>query len=657
MFCTNCGKRLEPGALFCGDCGTRAERPEAEDFSDGEHTAELDYDLETPAEPANPEPDYTLRSEASAVPQDEAFAAPQRETFTAPWGEMFAETRGEAGRAYAELSRRDEYGGKGVAGEIARTAASILLCAVLAVFLLAGGAAFFVRSAVLSAPDAIGDAGTSAPAGGAGLADAIFEALDDSFVKTYDVSKKSIEKLLRSKSVKRSVSELASDYIQAIKAGNLSYHITEKKILEMLDDNASAIESALGFSISGGEDAFLDRYHIDAEALGEYSVGALLLETQIPLWLPTLLLSPFPVLIAALLCALIAFDVFIINAKRTRRAFLLIGSTAGVMGMAFSALAALVGIIFEKTGRGYIQDLPGFDMRLKLLYMGVTLLGAGIACVLAYIIIRRVRKERPAAGGLSFVAKIVAGGVNALLLLAIAGMCFFGRMIIPEVLHVQTPMLSAAQTPNSPVARAPIPTSTSTPASPAPVTPAYATPTLSASPTPAPTVYREPEREETPAPPVVVSGVLASSTLAPQRLSSGAMARYDAENICDGDINTVWCEGAGGHGTGEYVIVTFARAATIYGMYINNGYWRDGDSLTNNSRIKQMRVNFGDGSHELFSLADPAVQSVPALGEYISFAEPHTGSLVTITIVDAYPGAKWEDACVSEISFSTTIDA
>jgi hypothetical protein len=130
---------------------------------------------------------------------------------------------------------------------------------------------------------------------------------------------------------------------------------------------------------------------------------------------------------------------------------------------------------------------------------------------------------------------------------------------------------------------------------------------------------------------------------------------YYPEFTLDGDYTSAWFEGVEGNGINEWLRIDFASEVPLTGINIRNGYWISEDRVTKNNRIKFLRIDFSDGSSEEFSLDDPALENYSSLirgnGQEIVFAEVHDTRYVKITILDVYPGSKWQDTGISDVSF------
>ncbi len=120
---------------------------------------------------------------------------------------------------------------------------------------------------------------------------------------------------------------------------------------------------------------------------------------------------------------------------------------------------------------------------------------------------------------------------------------------------------------------------------------------------------------------------------------------HDPSNVVDGTLDNAWCENASGQGVGEYVLINFNNIYRLTGMTIYAGYQKSEDLYYKNSRPKEIRITFADGSFEDVTLSD-------AMGpQTVTFTRPVDTSSVEIMIRSVYPGSAYEDTLISEVSF------
>ncbi len=138
---------------------------------------------------------------------------------------------------------------------------------------------------------------------------------------------------------------------------------------------------------------------------------------------------------------------------------------------------------------------------------------------------------------------------------------------------------------------------------------------------------------------------------------------YAAPNAADGKADSAWCEGSTGAGEGEWIRFDFGKPVNLAGFFITPFYAKNKETLFSNSRVKRLKIEWeGGASHEVaFRDEDPKEAFAGQMdysAPYVNFVEnasvkkPVTTSWVKFTIIAVYPGAKFKDACISEISFS-----
>ena len=112
----------------------------------------------------------------------------------------------------------------------------------------------------------------------------------------------------------------------------------------------------------------------------------------------------------------------------------------------------------------------------------------------------------------------------------------------------------------------------------------------------------------------------------------------------DGDLTTGWVEGVSGQGIGETITVYFDGAYLVSGIEIYAGYQKSDDLYHKNSRPKEVYIAFSDGSGESHILND--VNNV----QNIQFIDSVITESISLRIDSVYPGNKYEDTVITEIS-------
>lgn len=129
--------------------------------------------------------------------------------------------------------------------------------------------------------------------------------------------------------------------------------------------------------------------------------------------------------------------------------------------------------------------------------------------------------------------------------------------------------------------------------------------------------------------------------------SSGTNLYYLPEYAIDGTLTKAWGKGADGDGIEEWLKITFPSSRTVAKVGIVIGYVKHhpdfGDVFWLNNRVKKARLEFSDGSSQVWTFRD--VQEM----QYMEFDTPITTSFIKLTILDVYAGSKWQDTLISEI--------
>jgi hypothetical protein len=121
-----------------------------------------------------------------------------------------------------------------------------------------------------------------------------------------------------------------------------------------------------------------------------------------------------------------------------------------------------------------------------------------------------------------------------------------------------------------------------------------------------------------------------------------------ANKAIDCDITTAWVEGVAGPGIDECITIDLGRDTKIYSIGIMPGFTASPEIYSGNNRPKKVRIDFSDGRSMTHVIPD-----APNLN-YIDVEQEFGGQIQTesikITILEVYPGSKWDDTCISEIT-------
>lgn len=121
---------------------------------------------------------------------------------------------------------------------------------------------------------------------------------------------------------------------------------------------------------------------------------------------------------------------------------------------------------------------------------------------------------------------------------------------------------------------------------------------------------------------------------------------HDPYCVVDGSLSSVWVENAVGQGEGESITLQLDGIYQVSGFTIHAGHQESWDLYDKNSRPASLLVRFSNetSSSQSVSLEDYFGQ------QQITFPSPVETSSVTFVIESVYPGYKYQDTVISEIS-------
>ena len=143
----------------------------------------------------------------------------------------------------------------------------------------------------------------------------------------------------------------------------------------------------------------------------------------------------------------------------------------------------------------------------------------------------------------------------------------------------------------------------------------------------------------------IIPEVNASSSLASYD------GRYDPKSAYDFNLKTAWSEGVGGLGIGEtFTIVLQGYQSSLYATSIDivNGYIKTDTTWVENGRVKKLRVDVNGEFLGNLLLFDSKLLQRFDIGK-ISLDAPND-LIMTFTILEVYPGAKYEDTLITELT-------
>lgn len=140
------------------------------------------------------------------------------------------------------------------------------------------------------------------------------------------------------------------------------------------------------------------------------------------------------------------------------------------------------------------------------------------------------------------------------------------------------------------------------------------------------------------------------SVTASSQLNHANKDRYSPSNAHDLDYETAWVEGVEGNGIGEYLRYHFRPyKVTVHTIIVANGYVKTQEAWTNNARVKKLKVSVNGKPFAIFELEDRRADQAFSIPP-ISYSEK-AGGTIQFEILEVYPGAKYQDAVISEIYF------
>ena len=161
-----------------------------------------------------------------------------------------------------------------------------------------------------------------------------------------------------------------------------------------------------------------------------------------------------------------------------------------------------------------------------------------------------------------------------------------------------------------------------------------------------------------------IQSIAASSTLA---------GDYEADHLLDEDFSTAWVEGTSDAGVGAQIEIILDEVMPLTAIGLINGYTKSERTYYRNNRIKKIRIEVrGSNTYENDALETLTYEvELPdrpysAINEQ-SFAtqldipydvgEGAYGKRVrrvVLTILEVYPGTRYNDTCLSEIFLLTS---
>lgn len=150
---------------------------------------------------------------------------------------------------------------------------------------------------------------------------------------------------------------------------------------------------------------------------------------------------------------------------------------------------------------------------------------------------------------------------------------------------------------------------------------------------------------------------------------------YSPDKAIDGKPETAWCQGKKNNGIGEYIHIRFSPVFTSK-IHVLNGFGADKNLYFSNNRIRgyEVTVTFKDGTsmvrrgelkdnkclshyndtpgsnHRCRWQVDPDYDDQPDVLVDFGTDNPKCVTALKIKILSVYPGTRFSDTCIAEIS-------
>lgn len=155
---------------------------------------------------------------------------------------------------------------------------------------------------------------------------------------------------------------------------------------------------------------------------------------------------------------------------------------------------------------------------------------------------------------------------------------------------------------------------------------------------------------------LVINGAKVTLTSSETLLHDGKPTRYSVANLADGDLQTAWVTR---YTPNLYVsqgrlTIEFEKPIYIKTLKIANGYQKNKETYQENQRVKWLNVfSFMESSG--FDEGDVLELKDQQGWQEFNIAHPleiFATKFIVMDIFEAYSGTKYQDVCISEISFT-----
>lgn len=126
---------------------------------------------------------------------------------------------------------------------------------------------------------------------------------------------------------------------------------------------------------------------------------------------------------------------------------------------------------------------------------------------------------------------------------------------------------------------------------------------------------------------------------------------YEPEKVKNFWGHEAWCEGAKGPGVGEWLELTPAVPKPLIAIELEPGMTKTDELFKSNARPKKVLVELN--GEKRFSVAVPDLKEVHRI-PILDYAKPV--KKIRLTFEEVWPGAKFEDLCVSGVRLEVRLD-
>lgn len=142
-----------------------------------------------------------------------------------------------------------------------------------------------------------------------------------------------------------------------------------------------------------------------------------------------------------------------------------------------------------------------------------------------------------------------------------------------------------------------------------------------------------------------ISSIQASSEL------TDSTKTYKVETVLDGNKETCWSEGAVGTGEGEFIYIEFTSPVYISEVAFLNGYMKNETVYNANGKIRRAELRFDDNSYEVEFTDWQYWEIANSLySDRFTLDTPIRTQSLSITILDAQKGTKYDDICLTDLA-------